>query len=440
MDGIRGALRLGAGRAAGGRVPPPPARRLTGPAIAIEAPERARDDVPGPLDASTAPHVPAAWRRWAAGHPRAVDALVAAAVLLLGVPAAVHAARTQPWAWVLDVAMVLPLIWRRRHPPAVFAVLAALALVQWAVGVPLVVDVALLVALYTVATTQPRRVALGAVAVLELGVVLAAVRFAPAGDTVGSLVFLSGLVAAAYFIGTSVRNRRAYLAVLVDRAARAERERDQQARLAATTERARLAREMHDIVAHSLTVVVTLAEAASAAATTDPAAAREAMGQVATTGRAALAETRRLLGVLRTDPDGPADLGPTPGLDGLDGLVAGARAAGLPVRLTVGGRPRPLTAAMGATAHRIVQESLTNVLKHAVEPSGVEVLARWGDDALVLQVSDDGRAAVGTGEPGHGLTGMRERLALFGGELSAGPSSSGGWRVRATMPVPAEQA
>jgi signal transduction histidine kinase len=367
-----------------------------------------------------------------------VDALVAAAVQVVGLPATIHAAPTEPWVWVLDAALVLPLVWRRRYPVAVFAVLATVALVQWALGIRLVVDAGLLVALYTVATTQPRRVAVGALAVLEVGVLLAAVRFAPAGDTLGSLIFLSGLVAAAYFIGLSVRNRRAYLEALVDRAARAERERDQQARLAATTERARLAREMHDIVAHSLTVVVTLAEAATA--TTDPSAAREAMGQVATTGRAALAETRRLLGVLRTGADDPADLAPAPGLDGLDGLVAGARGAGLPVRLTVGGRPRPLSGAMDATAHRIVQESLTNVLKHAVEPSVVEVLLRWGEDDLVVQVTDDGRTTPAPGEPGQGLTGMRERSALFGGEVSAGPTASGGWRVRATLPVPVERA
>jgi signal transduction histidine kinase len=379
-----------------------------------------------------------AWRRWASGHPRAVDVLVACAVQALALPATLHAARSQPWAWAFDVALVLPLVWRRRAPVAVFAVQATVALVQWAVGPRLGADIALLVSLYTIAVTQPRRIAVGAVAVLETGVVLAAVRFAPAGDVLGSLVFLSGLVVAAYFLGTSVRNRRAYLGALVDRAARAERERDQQARLAATAERTRLARELHDIVAHSLTVVVTLAEAATVAAESDPPAAREAMGQVATTGRAALAEMRRLLGVLRDETDGDAGLAPAPGLDGLDVLVAGARAAGLPVRLTVGGRPQPLPAAMDATAHRVVQESLTNVLKHAIEPTAVEVLVRWGERDLVLQVSDDGRSPAGTGEPGHGLIGMRERLAIFGGELSAGPATSGGWRVRAALPLPGE--
>jgi signal transduction histidine kinase len=382
-----------------------------------------------------------AWRRWASGHPWAVDVLVACAVQVLALPATLHAAREQPWAWLFDVALVLPLVWRRRAPVPVFGVLAAVALAQWGFGLRLGADVALLVALYTVATSQPRRIAVAAVAVLETGVALAAIRFAPAGDAVGSFVFLSGLVAAAYFVGTSVRNRRAYLGALVDRAARAERERDQQARLAATAERTRLARELHDIVAHSLTVVVTHAAAATAAADSDPPAARAAMGQVATTGRSALGEMRRLLDVLRTESaDDVVELAPAPGLDGLDGLVAGARGAGLPVRLTVAGRPRPLTAAMDATGHRIVQEALTNVLKHAVDPSAVEVLVRWADGGLVLQVSDDGRSSVAWGEPGHGLTGMRERLALFGGELSAGPAATGGWRVRATLPLTGEPA
>jgi signal transduction histidine kinase len=165
------------------------------------------------------------------------------------------------------------------------------------------------------------------------------------------------------------------------------------------------------------------------------------MGQVATTGRTALGEMRRLLDVLRTESgDDVSGLAPAPGLDGLDGLVAGARGAGLPVRLTVAGRSRPLSAVQDATAHRIVQESLTNVLKHAVEPSAVEVLVRWEDGGLVLQISDDGRSTAASGRPGHGLTGMRERAALFGGELSAGPTSTGGWRVRARLPLAGDPA
>jgi signal transduction histidine kinase len=327
----------------------------------------------------------------------------------------------------------------------VFAVLAAVALVQWALDVRLTADAALLVALYTVAAERPRRWAVAAAAVLEVGVVLAAVRFSPASTLVASLVFLTGLAAAAFSIGTTVRNRRAYLGALVERAAWLERERDQQARLAATAERARIARELHDVVAHSLTVVVTLAEAATVTADADPQGAREAMGQVARTGRSALTEMRRLLGVLRTDPaDGVEDAGgrsPAPGLDRVDELVADARAAGLPVRLTVTGAARPLPATLDATAYRVVQESLTNALRHAGDPTSVRVLLRWTDDGLLVEVTDDGRGGR-SGPPGghgssggHGLTGMRERVAAFGGRLVADERPDGGFRVLAQLPL-----
>jgi signal transduction histidine kinase len=343
------------------------------------------------------------------------------------------------------VALVLPLVWRRRQPTVVFAVAALAGLAQWVVGLQRAADLALLVALYTVAAREDRRRALTAAAVLEIGVLLAAARFAPAGDdVVASVVFLSGLVAAAFFVGTTVQNRRAYLDALVDRAARAEREADQQAQLAATAERTRIARELHDIVAHSLTVVVTLAEAAVATSGTDPPAARAAMGQVATTGRSALAEMRRLLGVLRTDAaDTDVDVGPpadrrepAPGLDRLDDLVTQTRSAGLPVRLTVSGHPRSLPTTMETTAYRVLQESVTNALRHAVDPTRLDVGIHWEPDALVIQVHDDGRPAHSTphGLGGHGVTGMRERLAVFGAELTVGPAPSGGWTVHARIP------
>jgi signal transduction histidine kinase len=379
------------------------------------------------------------WRRTAARHPRAVDGAVALAVALIGVPAII---RTDGGAgdWLFVLALALPLVWRRRAPLVVFAILAALGLAQWVVGVPLGTDAALLVSLYTVAVYRPRRWAVGAAAVLEVGVVLAAVRFAPAGDdVVGSLVFLSGLVAAAFFVGTSVQNRRAYLGALVDRATWLERERDQQARLVATAERARIARELHDIVAHSLTVVVTMAEAAAATVDSDPPAARQAMTEVATTGRGALGEMRRLLGVLRTaQSETDEDTGtrtPVPGLERVDELVAGARAAGLPVRLTVSGPARPLPSTLDATAYRVVQESLTNALRHSLEPTRVHVQLRWAADELTMDVTDDGRPTARSGQSGHGLAGMRERLQLFGGSVSTGPNPAGGWTVRAVLPL-----
>jgi signal transduction histidine kinase len=369
-----------------------------------------------------------------------VDGLVAVAVQLVGLPMTVHATRA-PGLWLFDLALVLPLIWRRRAPLVVFAVLAGVAFLQWVVGFRLGADAALLVALYTVAAYRPRRWALASAAVVEIGAVLASFRFSPARGLVPSLVFLTGLVAAAFFIGTTVRNRRAYLGALVERAAALERERDQQAKLAATAERGRIARELHDIVAHSLTVVVTLSEAAAVTADTDPAAARTAMKQVADTGRTALGEMRRLLGVLRADQPGPSsdgvgDLAPSPGLDRVDELVAGARAAGLPVRLTVSGPARPLPSTLDVTAYRVVQESLTNALKHAREPTLVHARLRWSAEQLQIEVTDDGlRAEPREESAGHGLAGMRERLALFGGTVSSGPMATGGWSVHAVLPL-----
>jgi signal transduction histidine kinase len=378
-----------------------------------------------------------------------VDVAVAVVVVGLSLPATVRGGPRPAWAWGLDLALVVPLVWRRREPTVVFSVVAAVALVQWAVDLQRSADLALLVALYTVAARQDRRRALAAAGVLEVGVLLAAARFAPAGDdVVASVVFLTGMVAAAFFVGTTVQNRRAYLDALVDRAARAEREADQQARLAATAERTRIARELHDIVAHSLTVVVTLAEAAVATSVTDPPAARAAMSHVATTGRSALAEMRRLLGVLRTDATGTdmdpevsaAQRTPAPGLDRLDELVAQTRSAGLPVRLTVSGLTRPLPTTLETTAYRVLQESVTNVLRHAVDPTHLDIGVHWAPDALVIDVHDDGRPPPATpdGAGGHGLTGMRERLAVFGAQLTVGPAPSGGWSVHACIPCASE--
>jgi len=322
---------------------------------------------------------------------------------------------------------------RREYPTAVFGVLASAAIIQWAAGVRLVADVALLIALYTVAPHRDRRHWLPAAAVLEIGVVLASVRFAPAGDGVfGSIVFLTGLVTAALFLGTTVRTRRDYLSALEDRAERLERERDQQARLAATAERTRIAREMHDVVAHSLSVVVALADGAAAAQRTDPSEAETAMRQVAATGRQALTEMRRLLGVLRDEE--PAARAPQPTLSRLEELLEDVRATGLPVQFTVTGVPQPLPSTAEATVFRIVQESLTNVLKHARDVTAVSVCLGWTPNLLTVQVTDDGQAsdALLTAD-GHGLQGMRERVALYDGAFAAGPTATGGWQVSAQL-------
>ena len=348
-----------------------------------------------------------------------------------------------PAVWVLDQALVLPVVLRRRHPAAVFAVVAAVASVQWAQRLALPADAALLLALYTVAAHEVRARAVAAAAVLETGVVLASVRFAPTGDgVIGSLVFLTGLVVAAYLLGTSVRSRHAYLAALEDRARRLEIERDQQARLIQVAERTRIAREMHDIVSHNLSVMITLAAGAAATTATGPVQAAQAMEQVAVTGRAALAEMRRLLGVLREDGPAAGIARPQPGLDQLDELLDQVRGTGLAVRLQVRGRPRPVPGTTQLTLYRAVQEALTNSRKHARGLTGAVVAFTWRPEDLELVVSDDGAPAgpagsgpAGSGSAGMGLAGMRERVTAVGGTMTARGGANGGWRVRVNVPL-----
>ena len=340
-------------------------------------------------------------------------------------------------AWLLDIGLVLPLALRRRHPSMVFAVVAVLACVQWVSGLVLAADAALLLALYTVAAHEPRARAVAAAVVLETGVVLAAVRFAPTGDGVaGSLVFLTGLVAAAFLLGTSLQTRQAYLASVEDRARRLEIERDQHARLIQVAERTRIAREMHDIVAHNLSVMITVAAGAAATVDTDPRVARTAMEQVAQTGRDAQAEMRQLLGFLREDGQATATA-PQPSLDQLDDLLTQVRSAGLPVRVRTQGQPRTLAPLTQLTVYRTLQEALTNTLKHAEQVSGANVVMDWQDTGLALSVLDDGtptRAHQERDAPGMGLIGMRERVRAAGGTVRAGERAGDGWLVEVHLP------
>jgi len=436
MDRLRRHVHLGRGR---GRVrsgAPHVPQRLTEPATGLpHLPARAAlDDDRGLVLGSWR-----ALRHWHDLHPWALDLLVLMAVDVIVSARLIHDGTASWSVWLLDQLLVLPLAFRRYRPIGVFALISVVALVQLLVGERLVADIGLLVALYTVAAHESRRRALIAASVLEVGVVLASVRFAPTGDGVaGSIVFLSGLVTTALFLGTTRRARQASLAALVDRAERLERERDQQARLAATAERTRIAREMHDIVAHSVSVIITLADAAALTNATDQPAATRAMQTVSATGRQALGEMRRLLGVLRDEHDEHAELAPQPGLAQLDELMAQMRAAGLPLRVSVNGRPVPLTRTAESVAYRIIQEALTNVLKHSTRPTHVRVLLRWLSDQLAIDVLDDGVAASSspvTDAPGHGLAGMRERVLVQSGELVTGPRPGGGWAVHARLPL-----
>uniref|UniRef100_UPI002AD233E6 sensor histidine kinase n=1 Tax=unclassified Frankia TaxID=2632575 RepID=UPI002AD233E6 len=293
---------------------------------------------------------------------------------------------------------------------------------------------ALLIALYTVATMRPRRDALACAALLE--------AFAVAGTIAVSqdswwlnVIFLSGLIAAALGLGLYSSTRRAYLAELHDRAERLERERDQQVALAAAAERAWLAREMHDIVAHHLTVMVTLTDAAIAASAASPARATEVMRTVSATGRRALTDIRRLLGVLRHDA-GEA-LAPVPDLTHLDMLITQVRSAGLTTTLEIRGHAPELPAGIQLMVYRLVQEALTNTLKHAGADARASVRLHFLPSELRVDIEDDGEGATSAvpAGAGSGLVGMRERVHVYGGEVQAGPRHPGGWKVSARLPL-----
>jgi signal transduction histidine kinase len=333
--------------------------------------------------------------------------------------------------------MCVALAFRRVRPAASFGVIAAAAAVQWAAGIPLSpFDAVLLLSLYAVAGYGPRWASRAGLGIGLLGVALAVQRYFRADPAVIVAVgtALTVVVVAAWALGDARRLRRVYVAGLVDRAERAERERDQRARLAVVEERARIAREMHDVVAHNLSVIVVQADGGRYAATTDPDAAIAVLGTVADTGRAALGEMRRLLGVLRSDDD-DRELGPQPGLARVPELVTSVRDAGLAVTLDIDGRPRHLSPGLSLAVYRVVQEALTNTLKHAGPRAQATVRLGYGSSTLRVAVEDDGRGASAIPDgAGHGLVGMRERMAAYDGSVSAGPAPGDGWRVEVDVP------
>jgi signal transduction histidine kinase len=358
-------------------------------------------------------------------HPLLFDLLLA--LVLLGVCVA---SASGGEARLFSAALILPLVWRRRAPLEIFCVVAAVAFAHWLADVNLTADIALLVAIYTVAAHEPRGRVIAACAVLEIGIVLAVVRWADQAQ-LPALVLLTGMATAAVVLGLNVRTRRAYLAGLEERAVQLERERDQQGRLAAAAERARIAREMHDIVAHNLSVMIALADGAGFMAEREPARSVGAMDQVSRTGRHALDEMRRLLGVLRDDET--AALAPQPGLVELDALLERVRAAGLHATLETAGTPVPLGAGAELAVYRLVQEALTNTLKHAGPDARATVRLRYDADGVEVEVTDDGAGRARVAAGGQGLSGMRERAAVYGGALEAGPAPEGGWRVHARL-------
>ncbi|MBV9606770.1 MAG: sensor histidine kinase [Solirubrobacterales bacterium] len=369
-------------------------------------------------------------------RPRRWDAISAAVVLLLVLPELTP--RHGGAAGVaLDLAFAIPLLWRSRWPFPVFLLTAAIAFVQWLVGVRVLGDLALLIAMYTVASREEPATVLTAAGILELGVILALARWFH-GAHVRTFVGLTGLAAAAAILGRNIRNRRRLLVSLQERADRLELERDQQGRLAAAAERTRIARELHDVVAHNLTVMIALADGATYALRDAPDEAQAALETASSTGRRALAEMRRLLGVLRDEGgDADPDRDPQPGVARIDGLIEQVRAAGLPVSYRVSPAARTLPDGVQLALYRIVQESLTNTLKHAGPSAAAEVEVIATEQAVRVQVADTGAVAgPANGDGGSGLKGMRERVAVYSGEVQAGPRPGGGWVVSAQLPLP----
>ncbi len=372
-----------------------------------------------------------AGRRLIHGYALATDAVMVAALLALSTLWLVLSPFVGIGTAVVQAALVLPLVWRRAHPTMVLLFISGMALAQWVLDYRLIGDVALLVALYTVAVHEARRRALMSTALLEVGAALAATRWEPAGTVPRSFVFLSTTVVAALFAGLTVRSGSQYMGSLAERAERLEVERDQQKAIGAAVERARIAREVHDIVAHSLSVVITLADAAAVTNASDPPLASRAMRQVSDVGRQALSDMRTVLHVLRTEGQG-ADLGPQPTMAQVGDLVERVRATGLEVDVEERGEPFPLGAATELTIYRILQEALTNTMKHA-SATRARIVLHYRRPMVELTVVDNG---LGTGvarSGGHGIEGMSERARLHGGTLDAGPLSGGGWSVSATL-------
>jgi signal transduction histidine kinase len=394
----------------------------------LDAPERGGES--GPV-AKLFVHITS----FARTHVLMTDGAIAAVVFVFGLLASEVVSLSLSHA-VFTVLLALPLVWRRRAPITVFLVIAAVAFVQWLSNVQLAGDVALLVALFTVADDRSPRAAIGASIILECGAVLATARWTTSHSALRTLALLSGVVVAALVSGIYVRARRAHVASLEERAQRLEIERDQHARLAAAAERARIAREMHDIIAHSLAVVIALVGGASAKLRSDPDQASDALASVSDLSRQALDDTRRLLSVLR-DEDGAASHSPQPGVAQIADLVQQVSSTGIVATLHSEGAPTPLATGLSLAAYRIVQEAITNALKYAQGATVIAVVLVWSPGQLEIRVSDDGRCTPASeiSESGFGLAGMRERAALYGGSASAQALGSGGWVVSATLPT-----
>lgn len=383
--------------------------------------------------------------------PTTVDVLVGLAAALATVFIGSGKARDQaPHEWLVPLAAAqgLALLWRRRAPLASLTATTAAAATMVAIAYPLgVASFGVLCAAYAFALysgggeTEPIKLAgwaetwrsLLAVSIMATAIVLA--TLAPASRNhpgpSGALP-----IASAWVLGYAIRTRRAYIDELKERAARLEAEEGERAARAVADERLRIARELHDVIGHSISLITIQSEAAARSARTNPAAVPDFLANISATSRAALAEMRHVLAVLR--PDAQAELSPQPGLDALPELVARLKAGGLNTRLDV--EPMNVPPGIGLAVFRIVQESLTNVLKHAGPNASASVTVARTAGSVRISVHDDG---IGVSKPpssaAHGIVGMRERAALYGGTLHTGTRPAGGFEVEAWLPLREEE-
>ncbi|CAL9484493.1 sensor histidine kinase [Streptomyces sp. Tu 3180] len=386
-------------------------------------------------------------------HPAWVDgfwAVVLFGISVLGGASTEESRGTELPALTVPVMLLLSLVvaLRRRMPERMLLLALAVGAGQLIMDVATVpADFALLVIVYTVAAIGARWASRLALAAGLCAAPLAQVRW-PNEDVgmatnLAVVIFQTVPFALAWVLGDSIRTRRAYFAQLEERAARLEKEREAQAKVAVAAERARIARELHDVVAHNVSVMVVQADGAAYVLDAAPDQAKKALETISSTGRQALAEMRRLLGVLRTGEHQEAgEYVPQPDVRQIEDLVEQCRDSGLPVDFRVEGTPRPLPSGVELTAYRIVQEALTNTRKHGGPDAGASVRLVYFDDGLGLLVEDDGKGAPhelyeegGFDGRGHGLIGMRERVGMVGGTLDAGPRPGGGFRISALLPL-----
>ena len=383
---------------------------------------------------------------WLRTHPRAADGLLAGMVVVAAIAA--HLAGdtsvndpNQPdpawWTVLLVLAGTVPLYWRRTRPLIAGAVIVAAEVVALFIGVGGAAFLGSVVAVYSIGahTSGVRRTqVMSAIAVTVTALFIAG--WIDGLSLLDEFVSTGVLLITAFVLGDNLRRRREHVEDLAERAERAEREQGLLAEQRVAAERTRIARDLHDVVAHSVSVMVIQAAAARRSLTDSPELAADALAAIESTGRQTMTELRSILGVLRTDalPSGGPPM-PQPSLLQLD-HVAGLD--DLPVELTVEGDLATLPDSVSVTGYRLIQEALTNVRRHAGSVEHVAVTLRISDDAVSIDIVDDGRG-IGSlpGADGFGIVGMRERVGAVGGTVTAGPRAGGGWQVRANLPVDA---